>query len=103
MTGEQSPDPQLDQLDEICGVTLGIELATVHTSSMNHLSLTTPLSVTPKLEWKYIGGGETCLLQTLSFLQFSNEGLVYDLKIFLVINNMEQRVHKAAAEKYFAI
>lgn len=29
MTGEQSPDPQLDQLDEICGVTLGIELATV--------------------------------------------------------------------------
>lgn len=26
MTGEQSPDPQLD---EICGVTLGIELATV--------------------------------------------------------------------------
>lgn len=56
MTGEQSPDPQLDQLDEICGVTLGIELATVQTSSMNHFSLTTRLSVTPKLEGKYMKG-----------------------------------------------
>lgn len=54
MTGEQSPDPQLDQLDKICGVTLGIELVTVHTTSMNHVSLTTRLSVTPKLEGKYM-------------------------------------------------